>query len=185
MIRQCRQCRRILSEKDYHQDKKSPDGLRTVCKACATKLAKASRDKCQRENHGLLDVYYDILKRCYNPKCKSYARYGGRGITMCDEWRNDRQSFIDWCVSHGHSEGLQIDRIDNDKGYSPDNCRFVTPAENQHNTSQTALSEKTVRLIRGNNVSRRMTQKEMARKLGVSQSRISAVCKNRTWRDTK
>lgn len=104
---------------------------------------------------------------------------------MCDEWRNDRQSFIDWCVSHGHSEGLQIDRIDNDKGYSPDNCRFVTPAENQHNTSQTALSEKTVKIIRGNNVSRRLTQKEMARKLGVSQSRISAVCKNRTWRDTK
>jgi hypothetical protein len=53
---------------------------------------------------------------------------------MCDEWLKDPASFIYWCVFNGWQEGLQLDRIDNNKGYSPDNCRFVTPKENLRNT---------------------------------------------------
>jgi hypothetical protein len=185
MIKQCRKCKRVLSDKDFHKDAKSPDGLRGICKRCATASATASKRRVNAKCHGLLDVYHDILRRCCDPSDKSYSRYGGRGITVCDEWRNDRNSFVRWCMANGYAPGLQIDRIDNDKGYSPDNCRFVTPAENQHNTSQTALSEKAVNIIRGNNVSRRKTQKQLAKELGVSQSRISDVCRNRTWKRGK
>ena len=185
MIKQCRKCKRVLSGDDFHKDAKSPDGLRPVCKRCAIAAATESKRRVKAKSHGLVDVYYDIIKRCCDPSSKSYQRYGGRGITMCDEWLHDRQAFFSWCMANGYAPGLQIDRIDNDKGYSPDNCRFVTPAENQHNTSQTALSEKAVNIIRGNNISRRKTQKQIAEELGVSQSRISAVCRNKTWKDRK
>lgn len=74
--------------------------------------------------------YQHIKERCYNPNSKSYKRYGGRGISMCDEWLNSYQAFEEWCLSHGFENNLAIDRIDNDGDYSPENCRFVTLKEN-------------------------------------------------------
>ena len=80
-------------------------------------------------------VWKNIKNRCCRTCHATYKWYGGRGITICDEWKNDPVAFIAWCKSHGYKDGLQIDRIDNDKGYSPDNCRFVTCKENLRNTS--------------------------------------------------
>lgn len=71
--------------------------------------------------------------RCYDDKCKDYKHYGGRGITVCDEWLNGFQAFYDWAMSHGYADNLSIDRIDNEKGYSPDNCRWVTASEQNKN----------------------------------------------------
>lgn len=79
-------------------------------------------------------VWEQIKARCLNSNHKSYHRYGGRGITVCDEWTSSAKAFIEWSLSNGYKEGLHTDRIDNDKGYSPDNCRFVTQAENNKNT---------------------------------------------------
>ena len=81
----------------------------------------------------LYSRYKHIKERCFNPNSKSYKRYGGRGIKMCDEWLNNYQAFEDWCMANGFKKGLAIDRIDNDKDYSPDNCRFVTLKENNQN----------------------------------------------------
>lgn len=75
----------------------------------------------------------NIKDRCCNPNCKDYHKYGGRGITICDEWKNDYIAFKNWAESNGYSDELQIDRIDNNRGYSPDNCRFVTPKCNSNN----------------------------------------------------
>lgn len=74
-----------------------------------------------------------IKKRCYNTKDKSYHRYGGRGITICKEWDEDFKKFYEWSLSNGFKKELQIDRIDNDGNYEPDNCRWVTPKENSNN----------------------------------------------------
>ena len=63
-------------------------------------------------------VYHGILRRCYNPHQKSYVRYGARGIKVCDEWLNNRDAFIEWALSHGYSNDLSIDRINNDGIYS-------------------------------------------------------------------
>ncbi len=86
----------------------------------------------RRKYHPVYRIWQAILQRCENPDHNQYKNYGGRGIKVCDEW-HDAVIFINWALTHGWQEGLSIDRIDNDKGYSPDNCRWVTQKEQQRN----------------------------------------------------
>lgn len=85
-------------------------------------------------------IWNGMNSRCYSPACKNYHRYGGRGITVCDEWRNDFRAFYEWAMASGYDENAPrgqctIDRIDNDKGYSPDNCRWVDMNVQNNNKS--------------------------------------------------
>ena len=91
----------------------------------------------------LYHVWGLMKKRCYDKNDIGYNNYGGRGITICDEWRNDFVSFYHWGMSHGYQKGLDIDREKNNLGYYPNNCRFVTDTVNAQNT----------RLIKANNTS--------------------------------
>lgn len=70
-------------------------------------------------------AWYSMLGRCYKPNQENYSRYGANGITVCDEWRNSFETFLEWALSNGYEDGLQLDRIDFTKNYSPDNCRWV------------------------------------------------------------
>lgn len=84
-------------------------------------------------NHRLYNIYRGMIARCYNPKHVYYKYYGERGISVCEEWRNDRKLFFDWAMKNGYKDNLQIDRIDCDKDYESSNCRFVSNLENQNN----------------------------------------------------
>lgn len=75
-------------------------------------------------------IWAGILTRCNNPKVNIYKYYGGRGITVCDRWKDFANFYADMGDRIGN---MQVDRIDNDKGYSPENCRWVTPEENMNN----------------------------------------------------
>lgn len=87
----------------------------------------------KRDYPDLYNVYRGMIRRCYDPSDKSYRNYGARGIGVCDEWRQSIQSFVKWCLDNGYSRELEIDRANNELGYSPDNCRFVTRQENNNN----------------------------------------------------
>ena len=82
-------------------------------------------------------IYYAMIQRCNNPNDGSYYNYGARGIKVCKEWENDPQSFNDWAIDNGYDNTLTIDRIDNYKGYSPDNCRWVTKSFNSKHKRRT------------------------------------------------
>jgi len=88
--------------------------------------------------HPLYNTWRGMIDRCTRPSTRWYCNYGGRGIGVCDEWR-DAATFIEWAKSHGWEEGLQIDRIDNDGDYCPENCRFVTRKANLRNARHNRL----------------------------------------------
>ena len=84
-------------------------------------------------NTKLWAIWDNMKQRCYNSNNKAYKNYGGRGIKVCDEWKGSSFSFYNWAINNGYKEGLTLDRIDNEKDYCPQNCRWVTMAVQQNN----------------------------------------------------
>ena len=102
------------------------------------------RYETKNQTHGMkhtriYEIWCGMKKRCCNENGRSYARYGGRGITVCEEWKNDFSAFYNWAMQNGYAENLTIDRIDNSKGYCPENCRWITNKEQQNNKRNNVL----------------------------------------------
>ena len=79
------------------------------------------------------EIRRKMLERCNKQSCEAYPYYGGRGITVCEEWENSFESFYKWAINNVYSNDLTIDRIENDEGYNPDNCRWVDRVEQAKN----------------------------------------------------
>ena len=101
-------------------------------KSCGCQSARYTNPHRLSRNR-FYDTWRKMLQRCNNPKHKDYKDYGARCITVCEEWL-DAVNFVDWCnLTHPNIEGLSLDRIDNDKGYSPENCRWADTITQAHN----------------------------------------------------
>ncbi len=107
---------------------------RTTSCGCAAREIHAAACVKRFQTHGasythLYAIWGSMRGRCGNAKHKFFYRYGGRGITVCDEW-GSFEAFRDWSAANGYMDGLTIDRKKNNEGYSPDNCEWITRAEN-------------------------------------------------------
>lgn len=119
-------------------------------------------------------VWASMMNRCNNPNCYEYDIYGGRGITVCEEWKK-LENFAKWAYSNGYKESAEfgectIDRIDNNKGYSPDNCRWATAKEQGNNKRNNHFIEYN---------GKRQTIAQWADELGINRGTLMSRIKNR------
>lgn len=81
-------------------------------------------------DHKLYSVWANMKDRCYNKNNHAYHNYGGKGISLCDEWKDNFMNFYEWSMLNRYEEGLTIERVDSNKNYCPSNCEWITKSEN-------------------------------------------------------
>lgn len=112
-------------------------GVSTKCRNCVPRVTLTKPHRKERVYH----IYSAMKQRCYNPNSTAYPRYGGRGITVCDEWKDSPDAFIEWAYSNGYADNLTIERIDYNKPYCPSNCCWI-PDKDQAKNRSTVLNVK-------------------------------------------
>jgi len=130
--------------------------LKGICPKCGNEIVRAKSGFLQNKSiiacpcsrkygkHGMCGtriytIWQDMKKRCSDMNGEYAHLYALKGITVCEEWRNDFMAFYEWAMANGYRDDLSIDRIDGDKDYSPDNCRWATPKEQTVNRKETIL----------------------------------------------
>lgn len=131
--------------------------------------------------HPLYKLLKNVEARCYSASASHYEYYGGRGITVCDEWRTDPAAFVAWAEAHGYAPGLEIDRVDTDGPYSPSNCQFIAHAPNSRKRRNARCDEATARKIK-ESLAQGMTPAAAAALHGVPKMVAWHISKGNTWR---
>jgi len=133
-----------------------------------------------KEKHPLYSGWRAMKYRCNDPKHKSYSRYGARGIKVCPAWQSDFKQFL---LDMGERpKGHTLDRINNNGDYTPENCRWVTHAENLQNSSNAQVSANKVRLIRLLHIAG-MTRLELSARFLISYDCVRNMIAYRTWQN--
>lgn len=111
--------------------------------SCGCKRNEETRRRQKKDfaisSHSLYGIFENMKQRCYNPKAINFERYGGKGVDICKEWLSNVRVFYDWAIANGWQKGLDIDRIKNHLGYSPQNCKISTKIENANNKSNNVI----------------------------------------------
>lgn len=140
-LKTCTKCRKSKSRHEFNKWSRSKDGLNSHCKTCrkqfnldrkAPNWVPKYSTKHGKVGTKLYNRWSDMKTRCTNSNNFWFSRYGGRGITVCEEWL-EFNPFCEWAENHGYSDELVLDRVDNDKGYYPDNCRWATNSQSMLN----------------------------------------------------
>lgn len=105
--------------------------------SCGCQNPRAKKHSIIKSHRRLYSIYSSMIARCHNPKSISYKYYGGKGIAVCDEWKNSFENFAKWSDLNGYNDTLSIDRKDNSKGYCPSNCRWIPLSEQSNNKTTT------------------------------------------------
>jgi hypothetical protein len=143
---------------------------------CGVRNPKYRHGACDDPIYG---VWRGMIARCSVPEHKSYKDYGGRGIRVCDNWRT-ASKFIKWARRTGYRKGLYIDRIDHDGGYSPENCRWLTPKESARHKRVMKLNETMAETIRSL-LEDGWRLCDLAVKFGVTEPMIRAIRNGTAW----
>lgn len=147
-------------------------------KSCGCYASDARKNRATKHNmckSRLYRIWHSMKIRCYNPKNKRYHCYGGKGVSVCEEWKNDFSEFMKWAYENGYDENAPkwectIDRIDSNGNYCPENCRWATIKEQNNNRTNNTI-------IFYNGCKKTISQ--WSEELGIEQDTISARLKRR------
>lgn len=135
--KECTYCRKILPISNFYKSNQAKDGYQCHCKNCHSKYTKKSKEngfiyKIEKHGHSnsrLYKIWSDMKRRCSSNKVINYENYGGRGISVCDEWIKSYTSFEIWSINSGYNDLLTLDRINVNGNYDPKNCRWISQSE--------------------------------------------------------
>ncbi len=169
--------------------------LTLLCEHCGTTVTRTSWSGVKakscgclpnvthgKSKHPLYGVWHGLKDRCLNPNGKNKVRYFERGVSVCDLWLSF-EPFYKWAIENGWQPGLILDRIDNNQGYSPANCRFVNIEQSNRNRTNTTITANQAaeakRLI-----GLGLTNLEISNALGIKRTTIKNIRKGAAWKNT-
>jgi len=153
---------------------KLKSGHTKSCGCAKSDLLRAANTTHGESQTKLYNIWNSMNQRCTNPKTKSYHRYGGRGIFVCDRWAKSFENFV---RDMGEKPvGMSLDRSDNDKGYFLDNCRWATSSEQAHNRRLSILNKSGVKGVYWRKQSNKWCAKFNGKHLGLFDNLLDAVC---------
>lgn len=140
----------------------------------------------------LYGIHEGMIARCYNENNCRYSRYGGRGISMCDNWRNDFMNFYNWSMSNGYKDDLTIERIDINGNYEPNNCKWIPPEDQHKNKTFERGSARWMSKLKESDIpeirfllSKGYSHTEIGEMYNVSRQVIGKIKNKETWRHVK
>lgn len=154
------------------------DGLKSGhCISCGCHHIKQITTQKGLSRHSLRAVWGGLIRRCYDIRCIYYKNYGGRGVTVCEEWKDDYQEFYNWAISNGWRKGLELDKdklapTQTGKIYSPEFCSFITHQENTLHTS-------TARMVEYKGLTKNLSV--WCEELGLEYNRMNQRLRNLKW----
>lgn len=169
----------------------------TTIKECATKLNRTANSimsmvlalnltikRTGIKKHYLYNTFALIKSRCYNPKCKTYKNYGGRGIKMLDEWIKSPKKFIEYIEKNlgDRPKGYTIDRINNMLGYFPNNLKWSSAKEQSRNKRNNKLNNKDVETIR-EKVKNGQSHRSIAKEFSICKTSVTSISNYTNWKD--
>ena len=156
-----------------------------ICSASGAERLKSKRAPIHKEKRTrLYSIWRHMRGRCLHPRDKDYPYYGAKGVKVCQEWA-EFVPFREWALANGYADNLTIDRIDNNQGYSPDNCQWLPNNENckkrdvyavSHLTPQVVLK---IRQFAKDNPN--LSFRAIGRKFKITHSTVANILKGRTW----
>jgi hypothetical protein len=149
-----------------------------VCR-CESKKGKGMIAWSNPDRDRILSIRRGMIYRCHNEKSPAYKKYGEKGIHVCTEWLDSPEEFYQWSLYNDYKDNLTIDRINNEKGYHPDNCRWITKEEQAYNTRRITTFDdvKKIKELLSNGI----RHKEISNITGVSINVIRKISCKSSW----